>query len=64
MILVSKEQNYSYTSQDPLEECMINSSHNDDLKRAVLHEKNELTEIILSLSEESNVEGLSSKEVK
>ena len=55
---------HKFVNRDILEECMINSLHNEDQDGAVLNKNVELIEVVLSLNEGSNVESSSSGEVK
>ena len=63
VILDSQEINNNFMKENPLEECIFNSLYNEKLDKEELNEKVELTEIVMSLSEENDDE-VRSNEVK
>ena len=62
--VVSKKHNDKYMTLDLIEECILNSLHNENLENEALKVEAELIETVISLNEESSVEGSSSNKVK
>ena len=62
--VVSKKHNDKYMTLDLIEEYILNSLHNENLEKEELKVEAELIETVISLNEESGVEGSSNNKVK
>ena len=58
------EINNNFLNENPLEECIFKLLYNEDLEKKGLNVEEEVIETVLSLSEGSNAESLSSSEMK